>query len=112
MEFVLQAFDADLRATAAKAEAAGLGGLAVADHPGMTWSPFVALTSAAVATERLGLGTAVINCGVREPLDIAGDAATLQAISGGRLTLGLGAGHTPSEWSQLGRERPSGHERS
>jgi len=67
----------------------------------------VALTSAAVATERLGLGTAVINCGVREPLDIAGDAATLQTISGGRLTLGLGAGHTPSEWSQLGRERPS-----
>src|SRR3954454_6734723 len=106
-EFVLQAFDADLRAIAAKAESAGLDGLAVADHPGMTWSPFVALTSAAGATERLGLGTAVINCGVREPLDIAGDAATLQTISGGRLTLGLGAGHTPSEWSQLGRERPS-----
>jgi len=106
-EFVLQAFDADLRAIAARAESAGLDGLAVADHPGMTWSPFVALTSAAVATERLGLGTAVINCGVREPLDVAADAATLQAISGGRLTLGLGAGHTPSEWSQLGRERPS-----
>ena len=107
VELVLQAFDADLRAIARQAESAGLDGLAVADHPGMTWSPFVALTSAAVATERLGLGTAVINCGVRDPLDIAGDAATLQTISGGRLTLGLGAGHTPSEWSQLGRERPS-----
>lgn len=106
-EFVLQAFDADLRATAARAETAGLDGIAVADHPGATWSPFVALVSAAAATERLGIGTAVINCGVREPLDIAADAATLQTISAGRLTLGLWAGHTLAEWSQIGRERPA-----
>jgi probable F420-dependent oxidoreductase len=106
-EFVLQAFDADLRAIAARTESAGLDGVAVADHPGATWSPFVALASAAGATERLGIGTAVVNCGVREPLDIAADAATLQTISAGRLTLGLGAGHTPSEWSHMGRERPS-----
>lgn len=106
-EFVLQASDADLRAIAARTESAGLDGISVADHPGTTWSPFVALASAAAATNRLGLGTAVINSGVREPLDIAADAATLQSISAGRLTLGLGAGHTPSEWSQIGRERPS-----
>jgi probable F420-dependent oxidoreductase len=106
-EFVLQAFDADLRLIAGRAESLGLDGVAVADHPGATWSPFVALASAAAGTERLGIGTAVVNCGVRDPLDIAADAATLQAISSGRLTLGLGAGHTPSEWSQIGRERPS-----
>jgi probable F420-dependent oxidoreductase len=106
-EFVLQAFDADLRAIAARTESAGLDGVAVADHPGTTWSPFVALASAAAATDRLGIGTAVINSGVRDPLDIAVDAATLQTISAGRLTLGLGAGHTPSEWSQIGRARPS-----
>jgi probable F420-dependent oxidoreductase len=106
-DFVLQAFDADLGPIAARAESLGLEGVAVADHPGATWSPFVALASAAAATERLGIGTAVINCGVREPLDIAADAATLQALSLGRLTLGLGAGHTPSEWSQIGGERPS-----
>lgn len=100
-------FDPDLRPIAVRAESLGLDGLAVADHPGATWSPFVALASAAAVTERLGIGTAVINCGVREPLDVAADAATLQAISLGRLTLGLGAGHTPSEWSQVGGERPS-----
>lgn len=67
----------------------------------------MALASAVGATERLSLGTAVVNCGVREPLDIAADAATLQAVSGGRVVLGLGAGHTPAEWSQIGRDRPS-----
>jgi alkanesulfonate monooxygenase SsuD/methylene tetrahydromethanopterin reductase-like flavin-dependent oxidoreductase (luciferase family) len=105
--FVLQVFDADLGDVATRAEVAGFDGVAVADHPGATWSPFVALASAAATTNRLSLGTAVINCGVREPLDIASDTATLQSLSGGRVVLGVGAGHTPSEWSQVGQLRPS-----
>jgi probable F420-dependent oxidoreductase len=105
--FVLQTRDANLADVARQAEDAGFRGIAVPDHPGTTWSPFVALASAVGATERLSLGTAVVNCGVREPLDIAADAATLQALSGGRVFLGLGAGHTPAEWSQIGRARPS-----
>lgn len=109
--FVLQASAADLRDVAARAEAGGVDGIAVADHPGATWSPFLVLAGALAGTERLTLGTAVLNCGVREPLDIAADAATLQAISQGRVVLGLGAGHTASEWSQVGRRRPSPSER-
>jgi alkanesulfonate monooxygenase SsuD/methylene tetrahydromethanopterin reductase-like flavin-dependent oxidoreductase (luciferase family) len=107
VEFVLQAFDSDLSHVAARAEASGFAGIAVADHPGATWSPFIALASAAGNTDRLLLGTAVVNCGVREPLDIASDAATLQSLSGGRVVLGVGAGHTPAEWAQVGARRPS-----
>lgn len=101
--FALQCTGADLGGVAVQAEAAGFAAIAVPDHPGTTWSPFVALASAAAATSRLFLATAVVNGGVREPLDIAADAATLQTISGGRLVLGLGAGHTPAEWSQVGQ---------
>jgi probable F420-dependent oxidoreductase len=109
--FVLQALTADLQDAASQAEAEGFDGIAVADHPGSTWSPFVALAGAVGSTERLSLGTAVLNCGVREPLDIAADAATLQVLSKGRVVLGVGAGHTPSEWSQVGKRRPSPSER-
>jgi probable F420-dependent oxidoreductase len=105
--FVLQGFTPDLADLATRAESAGFDGIAVADHPGSTWSPFVMLASVVGCTNRLRLGTAVINCGVREPLDIAADSATLQVLSGGRVILGVGAGHTPAEWSQIGRSRPS-----
>lgn len=111
LAFVLQATTADLRAIASQAEAEGFDGVSVADHPGSTWSPFVALAGAASSTDRVSLGTAVLNCGLREPLDIAVDAATLQVLSQGRVVLGVGAGHTPSEWSQVGKHRPSPSER-
>lgn len=111
LAFVLQSASGDLSDVAPQAEAAGFDGIAVSDHPGSTWSPFVALASAVGSTEQLSLGTAVVNCGVREPLDLASDTATLQMLSGGRVVLGLGAGHTPSEWSQIGRRRPSPSER-
>jgi probable F420-dependent oxidoreductase len=57
------------------------------------------------------LCVAVINAGVRDPLTIAGDAATLDDLSGGRCILGLGAGHTRAEWSMLGRQYPSPSQR-
>jgi probable F420-dependent oxidoreductase len=96
---------------AQRVEAEGFATLCVADHPGLTMSPFVALGAAAAATSVVGLGTAVVNLGVREPLDIAADVATLDRLSGGRAELGVGAGHTPSEWTVVGRTYPSARER-
>ncbi|MFE7311549.1 LLM class flavin-dependent oxidoreductase [Streptomyces sp. NPDC057555] len=93
-------------ALASRVEAAGYDALLAADHPGAVASPFVALAAAAAVTERLGLGTYVSHAGVREPLLLASDVATLDVLSGGRARLGLGAGHTPAEWAMLGRERP------
>ncbi|MFI0723671.1 LLM class flavin-dependent oxidoreductase [Streptomyces sp. NPDC021224] len=87
-------------------EAVGYDALLTADHPGSAASPFVALAAAAAVTERLGLGSYVSQAGVREPLLLASDVATLDVVSGGRARLALGAGHTPAEWSMLGTRRP------
>ncbi len=89
---------------AQKTEAAGFDALCVADHPGSTVSPFVALAAAAAVTETISLGTSVVNGGVRQALDVAGDVASLDLVSDGRSFLGLGAGHTPSEWAAIGQE--------
>jgi len=51
---------------------------------------FVALTQAAVATDEVGLGTAIVNVYGRTPATLAQAAATLDDASGGRFRLGLG----------------------
>jgi len=63
-----------------------------------TSDPCVVLAAAASATTRIGLGTYVLNAGIREPWQVASAVATLDALSGGRMHLGLGAGHVPAEW--------------
>ena len=110
IEFALQASLTDAAswtALAARAEAAGFASLLVADHPGSTASPFVALAAAASATSSITLGTYVVNTGVRDPVHVASDVATLDVVSGGRALLGLGVGHTPAEWAMSGLTYPS-----
>lgn len=110
VSFAVQASPADAGSwlsLARRVENAGFDTLCIGDHPGTTVSPFVALAAAAPVTSSLRLGTAVLNGGVREPLDIAGDVAALDMVSGGRAVLGLGAGHTPQEWRATGRSYPS-----
>jgi probable F420-dependent oxidoreductase len=91
---------------ARRAERAGFASLYVADHPGYGASPFVALAAAAAVTSTIRLGSYVSNAGVREPVLLASDVATLDVVSGGRAVLGIGAGHTPAEWAAIGRTRP------
>lgn len=50
------------------------------------------LTGIAAATSRIGLGTLVASPNFRHPVTLAKDAMTLDHISDGRLTLGIGAG--------------------
>jgi probable F420-dependent oxidoreductase len=96
---------------ARKVESLGFDALYVADHPGVTASPFAALASAAAVTSTLTLGTYVCNAGVRDPVALAGDAATVDVLSNGRFILGVGAGHTPAEWKMHRREYPSARAR-
>lgn len=91
---------------AGRVEAAGFDTLYVADHLGTSPAPFVALAAAATFTERIRLGTCVVNAGRWEPLALATEVATLDVLSGGRSVLGIGAGHTPAEWSMAGLEIP------
>ncbi len=92
---------------ARRAEGTGFAALTVADHPGSGPAPFVALAAAAAATERIELGSYVVNAGAWEPLALANEVATLDVLSGGRAMLGIGAGHTPAEWTMSGRAYPS-----
>lgn len=98
-------------ALAAKVEADRFVGLSVSDHPGAGAAPFVALAAAAAVTERIRLGSYVVNAGLWEPMALAGEVATLDVLSGGRAVLGVGAGHTPGEWTTAGRPFPSAGER-
>ncbi|HET9517907.1 MAG TPA: LLM class flavin-dependent oxidoreductase [Actinoplanes sp.] len=77
---------------AARAEAAGFDGLCYSDSQNIRRECWVALTVAATVTSRLKLGTFVTNPVTRHPAVTASAAATLQEVSGGRVTLGVGRG--------------------
>src|SRR5215216_7953405 len=54
--------------------------------------PFVALSAAAVVTERLRVGTAICLVAQRDPIVTAKAVASLDLVSGGRTLFGIGAG--------------------
>jgi probable F420-dependent oxidoreductase len=89
---------------ARRAEAVGFDTFLLADHVGGGPSPMIGLTAAAMATERIRLGTFVLNSDMRNPVQLAWEAATVDHVSGGRFELGLGAGHTPQEYVATGIE--------
>jgi 5,10-methylenetetrahydromethanopterin reductase len=66
----------------------------IADTPGNAMDPWVALTLAATHTERVRLAVCVTNLATRHPAITAGAAASVDAVSGGRLILGIGTGHS------------------
>jgi len=66
--------------------------------------PFLWLGMLAAATERIVIGTAAIVLPLRQPLQVAKSALTLDRISGGRFVLGLGSGDRPEEFAAFGEE--------
>ena len=90
------------RQRARQYEAIGFDTLVVADHLGGVLSPMTALLAAAEATERLRIGTFVLNNDFWSPLLLAREAVTLDQLSGGRLELGVGAGHAREEYEAAG----------
>jgi probable F420-dependent oxidoreductase len=104
---------AGLVTVARAAEAAGFDGFGCTDHPAPSqrWleggghdalDPFVALSFAASATERIRLIPNVVVLPYRNPFVVAKAAATLDLLSGGRFTLAVGAGYLKSEFAALG----------
>ena len=69
-----------------------------------TYDPFVALTAAATATDRLKVGTAVCLIIERDPIVTAKEAASLDRLSGGRLLFGIGAGWNEEEMRNHGTD--------
>jgi alkanesulfonate monooxygenase SsuD/methylene tetrahydromethanopterin reductase-like flavin-dependent oxidoreductase (luciferase family) len=83
---------------ASAAEEAGWDGLFVWDHVVHRrhrrpyGDPWMLLTAAALATSRIRLGTLVTPVARRRPQQLARQVATLDALSGGRVTFGAGLG--------------------
>ncbi|MGY4977508.1 LLM class F420-dependent oxidoreductase [Streptomyces sp. 900105755] len=69
---------------------------------GRTLDPFVALGQVAAVTEGLGLGTGITLVAQHDPIDLAKQIATLDHLSGGRLTLGVGFGWNVEEAADHG----------
>jgi probable F420-dependent oxidoreductase len=92
----------DVRREVEAAETAGFDIFQVGDHIGGGVSPLVALGAAAAVTERIRLGTLVLNNDLRHPVVLAQELATLDQASGGRLELGIGAGHSFTEYESAG----------
>ncbi len=91
-----------LAARAKRAEAAGFDALVVPDHLLAQMAPVPALAVIAAATERLRIGTFVLNNDLRHPAVLAQDLATLDVLSGGRLIVGIGAGWNRPEYDAIG----------
>jgi alkanesulfonate monooxygenase SsuD/methylene tetrahydromethanopterin reductase-like flavin-dependent oxidoreductase (luciferase family) len=70
------------------------------------------LTAAAAVTERIRLGTLVTSPNFRHPVTLAKELISLDDVSGGRVTLGIGAGGTGFDAVVLGQEPWSPRERA
>ena len=100
----------DLVAMAQLAEALGFDSIWLGDHllydlpvgPRGPWEVWTSLAALAASTERIELGPLVASTSFHAPAMLAKMAATVDAISGGRLVLGLGAGWNRREYDAFG----------
>jgi alkanesulfonate monooxygenase SsuD/methylene tetrahydromethanopterin reductase-like flavin-dependent oxidoreductase (luciferase family) len=70
------------------------------------------LAAAAAVTERIRLGTLVTSPNFRHPVPLAKDLLSLDDVSGGRVTLGIGSGGTGFDATALGQQPWSARERA
>ncbi|MFJ6657730.1 TIGR03619 family F420-dependent LLM class oxidoreductase [Streptomyces sp. NPDC091377] len=105
----------ELRAVAVAADRAGFAYLATCDHVGVPrrlaaamgtvwYDPVATLAHLAAVTTRIRLLSHVAVVGLRHPLATAKQYATVDRLSGGRLVLGVGAGHVREEFEALGHD--------
>lgn len=103
-----------IRNVATTAEDLGFGGLWVNEfattetgvaqqflEPGRYFDPMCVLSVLAVETKRVRLTTATLVLPMHEPILMAKQAATVDWLSGGRLTLGFGRGGSPEAYRKL-----------
>src|SRR3954454_3132302 len=65
-------------------------------------SPLMMVAHCASVTRKIRLGTAVVVLPLYNPARLAAEVATVDAMSGGRLMLGIGAGYQPYEFERFG----------
>src|SRR5580698_11514248 len=67
-----------------------------------SYDPWVVLAYVAAATQRIRLATSIYILPLRHPLQTARSVVTVDRISGGRVTLGMGVGWLADEFDYLG----------
>jgi probable F420-dependent oxidoreductase len=92
---------ADFVAECRAAEELGYDTVFAADHLGIP-APFPLLVAAAEATQRLRVGTLVLNVAFWNAALLAREVATTDILTDGRLELGLGSGHMKWEFDEAG----------
>ncbi|MFJ1695794.1 LLM class F420-dependent oxidoreductase [Streptomyces sp. NPDC087532] len=114
-EWEAAATPTDLAEIARTADRTGFAYLASCDHVAIPrrlagvmstvwYDPVATLAFLAGITERVLLMSHVAVVGLRHPLVTAKQYATLDHLCGGRLILGVGAGHVPEEFGALGAD--------
>jgi probable F420-dependent oxidoreductase len=103
-----------IRTVAGRAEQLGVADVWVSDHlvqpasqeypSAYLFDPLLSLAWAAAATERIGLGTSVLVVPQYHPLHLANSLASLDRLSGGRLTVAAGVGWSQAEFEALGQD--------
>jgi probable F420-dependent oxidoreductase len=91
-----------LAGTAREMENLGYSTAFVPDHFDEGWGPITAMATAAAATTTLNVGTLVLACDYRHPAVLARELASIDALSGGRLEVGLGAGWRRLDYDHSG----------
>jgi probable F420-dependent oxidoreductase len=110
--FGAESSPAGIRAAAVAAEELGFDSVWVTEHIvvgpegvnpyGRVYDPLVTLGWIAGWTERVGLGTSIVLVPLHNPFHLAKEVATLQELSGGRVTLGVGVGWHRDEFAFMG----------
>jgi alkanesulfonate monooxygenase SsuD/methylene tetrahydromethanopterin reductase-like flavin-dependent oxidoreductase (luciferase family) len=106
--------DADPVGAAVQAERLGFDFVSSSDHPGgsaPTFETWTMLSWIAAATSRVRIATRVLGVPYRPPAMVAKMAETFDRLSGGRLILGLGSGHSDEEFHAFGLGVPTPREK-
>ena len=103
-----------IRETAVAAEALGFTDVWVSDHvvqpaaqgypSPYLFDPFLSLAWAGAATQTIGLATSVLVAPQYQPLWLANATSSLDALTGGRVKLGIGVGWSEAEFVALSQE--------
>ena len=92
----------EVAALARRAESMGYTGVVLPDHLLEQHAPIPLLATVAAVTEKLRIGTFVLNAALRHPAVLAQELASLDVLSGGRLEIGIGAGWNQPEFDGIG----------
>lgn len=93
----------ELRSQARATEEAGFDVIHTWDHIGSGWSPLLPLMAIADCTTSIRLCPLVLNNDFHHPVHLAQELASLDHLSGGRLEVGIGAGHSFPEYAAIGQ---------